>query len=262
MIASVEKLAAFHGERRVLDGVSFDVAAGRLRVVLGPNGAGKSTLLRALLGIHRHIEGRVLIDGAELSSFGARAVAQKVAWVPQQFDDSSGFSVLGVVLMGRTPHGGLFGLTSRTEETRAKELLAEVGLRGFEERPINTLSGGEQRLVLLARALLQAPKLLLLDEPTAFLDLRHQVALLERLRRCANEGMAVLAVLHDVNLAAAFADDVLLLKAGKVVGDGPREQVLTVAALEGLYDLPVVRGDVEGQPLFAARSTSSSSSRP
>lgn len=221
--------------------------------MLGPNGAGKSTLLRAMLGIHREIDGDVRIDGQTLAELGPRRVAQQVAWVPQHFDDSSGFSVLEVTLMGRTPHSGMFGLTSKQDEARAKALLSQLGLPGLERRTIHTLSGGEQRLVLLARALLQAPKLLLLDEPTAFLDLRHQVTLLERLRTCAREGMAVLAVLHDVNLAAAYADDVLLLKNGKVAADGERANVLTSPALEALYELPVVRGEVEGQALFAPR---------
>lgn len=253
MIAQVRGLSAAHGARRVLERVSFNLPAGRLRVVLGPNGAGKSTLLRALLGIHKTSEGEVLLDGKPVSSLGPRKVAQQVAWVPQHFDDSSGFSALEVALMGRTPHAGLFGLTSKNEQTKASELLSSLGLPGVELRAINTLSGGEQRLVLLARALLQSPKLLLLDEPTAFLDLRHQVTLLERLRQCAREGLAVLAVLHDVNLAAAYADDVLLLKAGKVTADGERQDVLTSPVLEALYEVPVVRGEVEGQALFAPR---------
>lgn len=253
MILSVRNLSASHGERRVLQDVSFEVPAGRLRVVLGPNGAGKSTLLRALLGIHKHVSGELLLEGEAVAKLGPRKAAQKIAWVPQHFDDASGFTALEVTLMGRTPHAGLFALTSKQDEARAKSLLESLGLPHVDGRPINTLSGGEQRLVLLARALLQSPKLLLLDEPTAFLDLRHQVTLLERLRTCARDGMAVLAVLHDVNLAAAYADDILLLKAGKVVADGEREKVLTSPALEALYELPVVRGEVEGQALFAPR---------
>lgn len=253
MIAQVKALTAFHGERRVLDEVSFELRPGRVRVVLGPNGAGKSTLLRSMLGIHRDVRGEVLLDGQSTRKMGPRRVAQKVAWVPQHFDDSSGFTVLEVVLMGRTPHGGLFALTSRADEARAKTLLGSVGMAGFERRRIDTLSGGEQRMVLLVRALMQSPALLLLDEPTAFLDLRHQVTLLRQLRAYASQGMAVLAVLHDVNLTAAYADDVLLLKAGKVVADGDRQTVLTPPALEALYELPLVRGEVEGQALFAPR---------
>ncbi|MFL5319541.1 MAG: ABC transporter ATP-binding protein [Myxococcaceae bacterium] len=251
----VTHVSASHGSRRVLDDVSLKAEPGKVLVVLGPNGAGKSTLLRVMLGLHAAEAGTVQLSGAPLTSRSRREIAQHVSWVPQHFEATAGFTVEQVALMGRTPHLGLLGLPSQQDMEDAKRVLAELGLSELGPRAMKTLSGGEQRLVLLARALLQRPKLLLLDEPTAFLDLKHQVALLEKLRVVAASGVAVVAVLHDVNLAAGYADEVLLLKAGRVLADGRASDVLNVAQLEALYGLPMKRADAEGQSVFAPAAT-------
>lgn len=250
-LLQVTDAVASHGGRRVVDQVSFETRAGELRVILGPNGAGKSTLLRVMLALHPLDSGEVQVNGTSVRLHSRSSLAKTVAWVPQHFEAGTGFTVEQVALMGRTPHLGLLGLPSKADVERARAVLNELGILSFAHRSVDTLSGGEQRLVLLARALLQEPKVLLLDEPTAFLDLRHQVELLQKLKQVAASGVAVVAVLHDVNLAAAYADRVLLLKAGRVVADGEATAVLTPELLETVYDLPMRRAEAHGQSLFA-----------
>ncbi len=249
----LEGVSARHGDAQVLHGVSAAFRPGRLAVVLGPNGAGKSTLLRVCLGLHAVVAGQVRLGGRPLGAWGRAGLAREVAWVPQRPAAGQGFSAREWVLMGRAPHLGLLGLTGPSDAARADALLCEVGLPGVGDRPVEALSGGEQRLVLFARALAQQTRGVLLDEPTAFLDVRHQVALLERARRHARGGGWAVAVLHDVNLAAAWADDVLLLRDGRVLGQGSAAEVLTAEALGALYGVPVVEAQVDGQRLYAVR---------
>ena len=250
----LEGVSAWHGGVQVLHGLSAAFRPGRLSVVLGPNGAGKSTLLRVCLGLHPAGAGEVRLLGRPLQAWGRAALARQVAWVPQRPGAAEGYTARELVLMGRTPHLGLLGLTGPSDAARADALLAEVGLSGMGDRPVEALSGGEQRLVLFARALAQQASGVLLDEPTAFLDVRHQVALLERARGLSRSGGWGVAVLHDVNLAAAFADDVLLLRGGRVLAQGSVAEVLTPALLGDLYGVPVVRAQADGQWLFAAKA--------
>ncbi len=247
---------AAYGTRRVVDGVSLGVSSGELWAVLGPNGAGKSTLLRACLGLHPLGAGEVELLGRPLREWDRRAISQRVAVVPQSFEDPGGFTVLELVLMGRSPHLGRFGLPSAGDLELCHHALEELGISHLASRPSTALSGGERRMVLLARAFAQSPELLVLDEPTAFLDLRHQVEALARVKAKVAHGLGAIAVLHDVNLAAAFADRVLLLKDGKVVAAGPTHEVLTREALEHVYGIPMSAARAEeGAWLFAPRVT-------
>lgn len=254
MKLQVDALTARFGERNVVDGVSFSVSEGELWVVLGPNGAGKSTLLRAALGLHPVTSGTSTLLGRELSTWTRRALAREVAWVPQTFEDPGGFTVLELVLMGRTPHLGPFGLPGERDVQLARTALAELGLADLEARASTALSGGERRRVLLARAFAQEPKLVLLDEPTAFLDLKHQVEALRLLRKKCDGGLAAVVVLHDVNLAAAFADRVLLLKDGRTLRQGSVRESLDAEVLQSLYDVPMTAARAEeGAWLFSPR---------
>lgn len=239
----------------VVDGVDLRVLPGELWVILGPNGAGKSTFLRALLGLHTAEGGTISVLGRPLAQWSRDALARSVAWVPQMFEAAFGFTGLELVVMGRSPHLGLWGLPAVADVDRAREAMAELEIAHLADRPATALSGGEQRLLLLARAFVQAPALLLLDEPTAFLDLRHQVQMLQRLKARTRTGsMGAVAVLHDVNLAAAFADRVLLLRDGRALASGPVASTLASPILESLYGVPMaeVRAP-DGQSLFAPR---------
>ncbi|MFZ5468218.1 MAG: ABC transporter ATP-binding protein [Myxococcota bacterium] len=254
-LLEVREVVAGYGPHEVLRAVSFAVREGELWAVLGPNGAGKSTLLRALAGLLPLRGGEVALAGRALRSYGRRELAQTVAWVPQATEAESGFTGLELALLGRSPHLGFGGLPSGGDVARARAALEEMGVGHLAARSTAEVSGGERRLFWLARALVQSPRVLFLDEPTAFLDVRHQVRSLERVRAYVTKGAAAVAVLHDVNLAAAFADQVVLLREGKVLAQGEARKVLTGELLEELFDVPMTGADAPGgQRLFAPRS--------
>jgi len=231
------------------------VRAGELWAVLGPNGTGKSTLLRGVLGLLPWTRGAVRLLGRERPAWDARELARRVAWVPQGFEPAEGFSGLELVLMGRSPHLGLWGLSSERDVALARAALEELGVAHLADRSGEAMSGGERRMVLLARGLVQEPSLLLLDEPTAFLDVAHQVGALNRVRARVEAGLGAVAVLHDVNLAAAFATHALLLRDGQVLAHGPVDTVLERERLEALYGLPLEMAQApSGARLFAPRA--------
>lgn len=246
-LLELDSVTAGYGEAPVLRGVSLTVRAGEAWVVLGPNGAGKSTLVRAVMGLLAPRAGVVRVCGLDVAATTAKALARHVAWVPQVTDDDSGFTGLELALMGRAPHLGAWGLPSAADEARAREVLAELDVADLAARPLAEVSGGERRRAWLARALVQAPELLVLDEPTAFLDVRHQVETLRAVRRRVDAGLGLLAVLHDVNLAAHVATHVALLSRGELVAAGPAREVLTAARLSALYGIAMhPASEVEG----------------
>lgn len=251
-LTSLSNVSAGYSERLVLHDVSLEVKAGEAWAVLGPNGAGKTTLARVAAGLLEPRRGAARIGGL---SFGAppRALATKVAWVPQQTPLALEFTALEVALMGRAPHLGVLGLTGAADEALAKEALAAFDVAALAERPIASLSGGERRRVFLARALAQAAPLLVLDEPTAFLDVRHQVETLHLVRARVSPTVGVLAVLHDVSLASRFATHVALLSQGHLVASGPAAEVLTTTRLSEVYGIPMERrGDHVFEPRWPA----------
>jgi iron complex transport system ATP-binding protein len=235
----------------VLHGVSLDVEPGQLWALLGPNGAGKSTVVKVALGLLPAL-GEVRACGVDPRVGARRELAKQVAWVPQTpADEGAAFTGLELALMGRSPHLGAWGLPSASDTQCALAALEALSVGHLANRPLTEASGGERRLVWLARALVQAPQLLLLDEPTAFLDVRHQIAVLRHVRRRVDEGLAALAVLHDVNQAAAWATHALLLKAGRVQAAGPAGEVLTSERLTALYEVSIEAVAASGRTFFA-----------
>ncbi len=217
-----------YGSRRVLEGVDLTVQRGELVALLGANGSGKTTLLRLLAGTLRPDQGTIAIAGRPLGAWRRHELAQHVAVLPQQLDLPAGFRVAELVEMGRAPHARrLFG-ASAEDEAAVERALLDAGALDLAHRSIEELSGGERQRVLVAMALAQEPELLLLDEPTTHLDVAHQVALLAsiaRLRR--SRQLTVLAVLHDLTLAAAFAPRVALVHDGRLLADGTPHEVLS-----------------------------------
>ena len=223
------------GGTRVLDGLTATAPGGRLTGVLGPNGAGKSSLLRVLAGVLAPDAGAATLDGADLLSQPRRERARRVAFVEQEATSSLPLTVRDAVELGRTPHlarGG--GLTS-TDHEIVDGALASAGVPPLADRALGTLSGGERQRAHLARALAQEPRLLLLDEPTNHLDVRARLDLLGLLERLVAADVTVVAALHDLNLAAAACDHVVLVDAGRVVAEGPVADVLVPAVLEPVY---------------------------
>jgi iron complex transport system ATP-binding protein len=252
-----------YGEREVLHAADFAAEAGTLTAILGPNGAGKSTLLKAAAGL-LPFTGEVLIDGKPLSGMPRREAAQQIALVAQDPPADVPFTVLELVLMGRAPRLGRLALEGEHDREVAHRALADAGVEDLASRPIDQLSGGERRRVFLARALAQEPRLLLLDEPTAFLDLGHQAQILEHARTLAGRGLCVVAVLHDPNLAVAWADAAVLMKDGAVVVCGPAREVLRAPALEALYGAKLLEaaGPQGEGPFFAPVTARRSGSGP
>lgn len=249
----VEGLSVGYGSRVVLSGVSLTLHRGELWGVLGPNGAGKSALVRTLMGLLSPRAGEVRLFGRRSAAWTPAELAKRVAWVPQRFEPMEGLSGLELVLMGRAPFRGSWQLSSASDVARAESVLESLGASSLASRPCEQLSGGEQRLLLLARALVQEPQLLLLDEPTAFLDLRHQVQALGELRRRIDGGLAGLTVLHDVNLAVAYCDRVLLVRDGRALAAGRVNEVLRADRLSELYDVAMLEAPLGSQTFFSPR---------
>ncbi len=219
---------AGYGGRQVLRGGDLAVREGELVAVVGPNGAGKSTLLRVLAGLLAPSAGTVTIDGVDVAAMARREVARRVAVVPQVFDTLFPFTVREVVTLGRTARLGLLGTLRARDVGAVARALDEFALRELADRRIDRLSGGERQRAVLAMALAQEASVLLLDEPTVHLDPAHQRSTLERLARLARErGLAIVAVLHDLNLASALATRVLALADGKILRDGDPRAVIT-----------------------------------
>jgi ABC-type cobalamin/Fe3+-siderophores transport system ATPase subunit len=236
----IENLTVFYGARRVLQAVSLEVQSGQVSALIGPNGAGKSTLVRAVSGVIPVQAGKVQAGGADLLALPAMQRARYLAVVPQAATMPAAFSAWETVLLGRTPYLNFLGQISEKDEEIARLALQRVDALDLAERRVGELSGGEQQRVLLARALAQSTPILLLDEPTVHLDLQHQVSLMETVCSLAHtDHMAVLVALHDLNLAAIYADRVALLVAGEVRATGTAREVLTPELISAAYHLPV-----------------------
>ncbi len=239
-IAAREVAVRYPGaERLPLDGVSMDVPDGRLYAVLGPNGSGKSTLMKALLGVVPLASGEVEMDGRPLASWTRRELARQVGVVAQSESVAFPLTVRELVAMGRYPHLGALGGERDEDRAAVARALEQCDVTELAHRDVTTLSGGELQRVRIARALAQEPRALVLDEPTSSLDIRHEMAILELLRAWADEGMTVVVVTHGLDLAARFADRILLLSRGKVAAQGTPEEVLTSAVLEEVYRWPI-----------------------
>jgi iron complex transport system ATP-binding protein len=239
------------GERRVLDGASIEVAAGEIVGLVGPNGAGKSTLLRAISGLVPLEAGHIEIEGASRARLSMRGLARRVAVVQQLPEAPPSMRVGELVLLGRSPHLGLLEHEGEHDRAIAWSAMERAGCAMLADRALATLSGGQRRRAFIARALAQDTRTLLLDEPTSNLDPQAQGELFALLRTLADEGTAVLAVVHDLTLAAAYCDRVVLLADGRVVAAGVPADVLTASTVGRVYGplVSVVTHPETGLPL-------------
>src|SRR5512141_2919355 len=235
----IQNLTVNYGPRRILHDVSFNVQSGEVLALIGPNGAGKSTLIRAVSGVIPYT-GHVRTNGDDFASLSTLQRARRVATVPQAVSLPPAYTVWETVMFGRTPYLGFLGQPSKTDEEMARRALERVSALPFADRLVSELSGGEQQRVLLARALCQSTPILLLDEPTAHLDLQYQVSLLELVHELARkDNLAVLVALHDLNLAAHYADRIALMVAGQIKAMGKPKDVLQPELIQEAYCLPV-----------------------
>jgi iron complex transport system ATP-binding protein len=236
----LENAGMRYGGNQVLAGVTLAFDEPGMISLTGPNGAGKSTLIGIMSGLRPGHEGRCLLNGTPVERWNRRDFARLVSLVPQSLKLDFPFTAEQVVLMGRTPYAG--GLFESPEDLQAARQAMEVtDTLEFAGRDFRTLSGGERQRVVLASALAQQPRVLLLDEPTTFLDLEHQLAIYGLLRRLARDGLLVIAVTHDLNLAAAYSDRVVALKQGRVLADAPPAESLTVEGIRAIFGVEAER---------------------
>jgi iron complex transport system ATP-binding protein len=228
-----------YGAAAVLRDIGFAVRRGSFVGIIGPNGSGKSTLLKLMSGYLRPRGGEVVIEGRPAAGYARDALGRLIGVVPQETVVSFPFSVMEMVLFGRTPHLTGFGFEAETDLAAARRALERTDALQLAERRITTLSGGERQRVILARALAQEPRILLLDEPAAFLDIRHAVEMYDLLRDLQRDGITVVSVLHDLNIAALYCDTLVLLNEGAVVQVGSPAEVITYPRLTAVYGTEV-----------------------
>ena len=245
-------LAIGYPGRAVGSGFSLTLRAGQVMALLGPNGSGKTTLLKTLLGLLPARGGRVELEGRALASHSSGERARRLAYVPQMPGAGFGFTVREWVLMGRTAHGSLFAGPSAHDRAVVDAAIERMGIAALADRPTTMISGGERQLALIARALAQQARLVVLDEPTAILDFGNQGKVMREIRRLADDGLGVLFTTHDPNHAARFADLALLIRAGRPLAIGPVGSVIGAPQLDALYGSPVIalRDPVSGTQAF------------
>jgi iron complex transport system ATP-binding protein len=226
--------------KNAVDGVSFDASAGKLTALAGPNGSGKSSIVRALIRRADITSGSISVGGSDVRHLSAGELARRVAVVPQREEATFPIQVRDYVALGRYPHLGLWRTASKADETAVTDALEQAGVDDLAVRDTDALSGGEWQRVRIARALAQKAPTLVLDEPTTFLDVAHEMAIFELLSSLARSGLAVLLVSHQLNLVARFADTIVLLTEGKIATSGSPANVMRADRLEAIYGWPVV----------------------
>ncbi|MEW6085766.1 MAG: heme ABC transporter ATP-binding protein [Chloroflexota bacterium] len=254
----VTGLSVRYGARVVLENISLNVAGGKMLALIGPNGTGKSTFIKAVSGVIPAQRGKIQVNGQDVTRLSPLQRARLMAVIPQAAALPPAFTVWQTVLMGRTPHLNFLGQPSQKDEEIARRSLERVNALDLAKRRVGELSGGEAQRILMARALAQSAPLLLMDEPTAHLDLKYQLNILSLASSLAHkDGFAVLIVLHDLNLAAQYADRVALLAEGRLQAIGTPEQTITSKLLVPAYDVPlhVLPHPIHGRPFVSAIET-------
>lgn len=236
-----QNISVSYGERMVLGDVSFELREGETIALLGANGAGKTTLIKALNGTLPVASGEISLDGEKLSAMSRRLIASKIAVVAQENETRFPVTVLEFVLSGRFVHGGAFGWETASDVQFAERALVDCDLGEYGSRLMNELSGGERQRVVLARAIATNARILLLDEPTANLDIAHQAMMFRLVRkRCEECRCSAVVITHDLNLAAAFADEIVMLKDGRIAAKGTPEKVLTAENVSNVFGVDVL----------------------
>ncbi len=236
-----------YGDKEIIKGLSNDIKKGEFVDLIGSNGAGKSTLLKAVSGINPLDGGTITIQGKDNASLTPRDRAKEVAVVPQSFDVDYDFTVRDIVMMGRNPYIGPRDRESDEDRGIVEDALKRTDTLKFADRYFNTLSGGERQKVILARAIAQQTDIILLDEPTSALDLHRQIEVMELIEELNKNGVTVLAVLHDLNLAARYCSRMLLINDGNIIADGTPKEVMTQKNLKQIYDMKMI---IRNNPLF------------
>ena len=239
MSIQVNNLSFSYGQKNVLHDICFSAEKGEFLSILGPNGAGKSTLFRCILGLLPGYSGEVLINERNIKGFSAREASRQIAYIPQKSHCVFQYNVLDIVLMGRSNRTSVFGNPGKEDEQACLKALEKVGICALKDRCFHKLSGGEQQLVLIARALAQDAPILLLDEPTANLDFGNQILVLEQAKKLAQEGYTVIQTTHHPEQSYLYSDRILALRHGRILALGKPTEVLNDVIMEQLYNVSV-----------------------
>jgi iron complex transport system ATP-binding protein len=254
---SAHNLTVGYGEATVVHDVSLEVQSGQITALIGPNGCGKSTLLKTFARILTPKSGDIILDGAPIRSYATRTVAKTLALLPQGPVAPEGLTVKELIAQGRFPHQSLFRQWSASDREAVDRAMSLTNLHDFSERPVHSLSGGQRQRCWVAMVLAQDTPLMLLDEPTTFLDLKVQVDLMALLSRIVKEdGRTILLVLHELNLAAAFADQIVMMRDGKIIAEGSAADIVRPAELQSAFDLraDVILDPLTGRPVCLPRT--------
>jgi iron-siderophore transport system ATP-binding protein len=252
-------LSLGYGATPIVDGLTVEVAPGAVTAIVGPNACGKSTLLRGLARLMSPAAGQVILDGSDISRLRTKDVAKRLGLLPQSSIAPEGITVADLVTRGRFPHQTMLRQFSRTDQQAVADAMAATGVTAIAGRPVDQLSGGQRQRVWIAMVLAQQTPLILLDEPTTFLDIAHQIELLDLFADLnAEQGCTIVAVLHDLNHACRFADQIIAMKAGAIVAQGNPADVITATLVEEVYGLrcQVIDDPETGTPLVIPRASS------
>lgn len=251
-----ENICVSFQNKIVLENISINFPEGKITAVLGPNGCGKSTLLRIVAGFHRSYRGNVFLDGKTLRELSAGNIARRMAVLPQAVSVPTDLSVYQLVVYGRFPYRGLFKKNEKDDQKIIDWAMRETGTHSLADRQLNALSGGERQRAWIAMALCQQPEILLLDEPTTYLDIAHQLEIMQLIRMLnKHRKMTVVMVLHDINHARSYADNAVLIKDHKIFAEGQPDKVLSVSALDKVFNVKAQiyqnKGNVADEIIFA-----------
>jgi iron complex transport system ATP-binding protein len=250
-IIQAHQLDIGYGATRIVQGLTFSPPVGKVTALIGPNGCGKSTLLKTFARILTPQAGQLSLDGVDYASLSARELAKKVAFLPQVLPIPEGVSVRQLVAYGRSPHNSLWGRLSGSDQAHVRQALQRMELDNLADRALADLSGGQRQRAWLAMVLAQDASIVLLDEPTTYLDISHQVELLDLMRELASEGKTLVTVLHDLNQACRYADHLAVMHAGVLVASGAPAAVIDAALVQQVFDVQVqvMREPVAGTPM-------------
>ena len=241
MIQVEDLCFSYDHSKDVLKQINLSLEKGKIIVLLGPNGSGKTTLLKCINAIVKPTSGHIYLNGIDMSCMKRHEIAQQISYVPQDHKTSFPYTILEFVILGRAPYIGIFSVPGRKDIERCHEVLDSLGIRNLSDSLYTEISGGERKLVMIARALSASPEILLLDEPTAHLDIKHQAEVLRVIKTLVrNRETTVLMTLHDPNLATLIADRVILLKNGRLLNEGSAKEIITRDNIRRIYDCEVL----------------------